>query len=85
MDKIKKEVNDYNKDTIKELTNIYNKLSDSLDKSYLYGQKTGFEEILARPRHRGKKSAKYIPSKSIKNYLIEKRQNQLFFVIIEVK
>ena len=72
MDKIKKEVNDCNKDMIKELTNIYNKLSDSLDKSYLYGQKSGFEEILVWLRHPQNKSTKYISPKSIKNYLIEK-------------
>ena len=45
MDKIKKEVNDCNKEVVKELSNLYNKLSDSLDKSYYYGQKSGYEEI----------------------------------------
>jgi hypothetical protein len=70
MDKIKKEVNDCNKEVVKELSNLYNKLSDSLDKSYYYGQKSGYEEILAWFTQN--KSQKFISPKKIKNYLIEK-------------
>ena len=72
MDKIKKEVNDCNKEVVKELSNLYNKLSDSLDKSYYYGQKSGYEEILAWFKQSQNKSIKYISPKKIKNYLIEK-------------
>ena len=72
MDKIKKEVNDCNKVVIKELSNLYNKLSDNLDKSYYYGQKSGYEEILAWFKQSQNKSIKYISPKKIKNYLIEK-------------
>ena len=72
MDKIKKEVNDCNKEVIRELSNLYNKLSDSLDKSYYYGQKSGYEEILAWFKQYQNKSIKYIPPKNVKNYLIEK-------------
>ena len=72
MDKIKKEVNDCNKEVIKELSNLYNKLSDSLDKSYYYGQKSGYEEILAWFKQSQNTSVKYISPKKIKNYLIEK-------------
>ena len=72
MDKIKKEVNDCNKEVIKELSNLYNKLSDSLDKSYYYGQKSGYEEILAWFKQSQNTSIKYISPKKIKNYLIEK-------------
>lgn len=70
MDKIKKEVNDCNKEVVKELSNLYNKLSNSLDKSYYYGQKSGYEEILAWFIQN--KSQKFISPKKIKNYLIEK-------------
>ena len=72
MDKIKKEVNDCNKEVVKELTNLYNKLSDSIDKSYYYGQKSGYEEILAWFKQSQNKSVKYISPKKINNYLIEK-------------
>ena len=72
MDKIKKEVNDCNKEVIRELSNLYNKLSDSLDKSYYYGQKSGYEEILAWFKQYQNKSIKYISPKKVKNYLIEK-------------
>ena len=72
MDRIKKEVNDCNKEVVRELSNLYTKLSDSLDKSYLYGQKSGYEEILAWFKQSQNKSIKYISPKSIKNYLIEK-------------
>ena len=57
---------------IKELSNLYNKLSDNLDKSYYYGQKSGYEEILAWFKQSQNKSIKYISPKKIKNYLIEK-------------
>lgn len=72
MDKIKKEVNDCNKEVVKELTNLYNKLSDSIDKSYYYGQKSGYEEILAWFKQSQNKSVKYISPKKMNNYLIEK-------------
>lgn len=72
MDKIKKEVNDCNKEVVKELTNLYNKLSDSIDKSYYYGQKSGYEEILAWFKQSQNKSLRFISPKKIKNYLIEK-------------
>jgi len=72
MDKIKKEVNDCNKEVIRELSNLYNKLSDSLDKSYYYGQKSGYEEMLAWFKQYQNKSMKYISPKKINNYLIEK-------------
>jgi len=72
MDKIQKEVNDCNKEVVKELSILYNKLSESLDKSYYYGQKSGYEEILAWFKQPQNKSNKYISPKIIKNYLIEK-------------
>ena len=72
MDKIKKEVNDCNKEVVRELSNLYNKLSNNLDKSYYYGQKSGYEEILAWFKQSQNKSIKYISPKKIKNYLIEK-------------
>ena len=72
MDKIKREVNDCNKEVVKELTNLYNKLSDSIDKSYYYGQKSGYEEILAWFKQSQNNNIKYISPKKVKNYLIEK-------------
>jgi hypothetical protein len=72
MDRIKKEVNDSNKEVIKELSYLYNKLSDCLDKSYYYGQKSGYEEILAWFKQSQNTSVKYISPNKIKNYLIEK-------------
>ena len=72
MDKIKREVNDCNKEVVKELTNLYNKLSDSIDKSYYYGQKSGYEEILAWFKQSQSNNIKYISPKKVKNYLIEK-------------
>ena len=72
MDKIKKEVNDCNKQVVRELSNLYNKLSYNLDKSYYYGQKSGYEEILAWFKQFQNKSIKYISPKKIKNYLIQK-------------
>jgi hypothetical protein len=47
MEKIKKEINDYNKDIVKDISNLYNKLSSNIDKSYYYGQKSGYEEMLS--------------------------------------
>ena len=63
MDKIKKEVNDCNKEVVRELSNLYNKLSYNLDKSYYYGQKSGYEEILAWFKQFQNKSIKYISIK----------------------
>ena len=80
MDKIKKEVNDCNKEVIRELSNLYNKLSDSLDKSYYYGQKSGYEEILAWFKQYQNKSIKYISPKKINNYLIEKGAKSKFLL-----
>jgi hypothetical protein len=72
MDKIKREVNDCNKEVVKELTNLYNKLSDSIDKSYYYGQKSGYEEILAWFKQSQNNNIRYVSPKKVKNYLIEK-------------
>ena len=72
MEKIKKEVNECNKELVREVSNLYIKLSDNLDKSYLYGQKSGYEEVLAWLKQSSNKSIKFISPKSIKNYLIEK-------------
>ena len=78
MDKIKKEVNDCNKEVVKELTNLYNKLSDSIDKSYYYGQKSGYEEILAWFKQSQSNNIRYISPKKVKNYLIEKGAKSKF-------
>lgn len=72
MDKIKKDVNDCNREVVKELTNLYNKLSDSIDKSYYYGKKSGYEEILSWLKQSQNKSNKYITPKKFNNFLIEK-------------
>ena len=74
MEKIKKEINDYNKDIVKDISNLYNKLSSNIDKSYYYGQKSGYEEMLSFFKQYQNKSIKYISPKSISNYLLQKSE-----------
>ena len=46
MEKLKKDVNDSNKEIVKQLSGLFTKLSNSIDQSYYSGQKSAYEEIL---------------------------------------
>ena len=69
MEEIKKSINENNKEIIKQLQGLYNKLSNNLDKSYYHGQKTAYEEMLIWLKNSKKL---IIPPDEIKKYLIEK-------------
>ena len=72
MEKIQKDINDWNKEVVRDLTNLYNKVSASIDKSYYLGQKSGYEEILAWLKQPQNKSQRFIPPKKMNTFLIEK-------------
>ena len=72
MEKVKKDLNDCNKEFIKEFSEIYKKLSNSMDESYYLGQKDAYEEMLLYFKNSQNRSMKFIPPKNVKNYLIEK-------------
>ena len=72
MEKLKKDVNDSNKDIVKQLSGLFTKLSNSIDQSYYSGQKSAYEEMLIWLKNSQNKSMKFIPPKTIKNYLLEK-------------
>ena len=72
MDKLKKDVNDSNKEIVKQLSGLFTKLSNSIDQSYYSGQKSAYEEMLIWLKNSQNKSMKFIPPKTIKNYLLEK-------------
>ena len=72
MEKLKKDVNDSNKEIVKQLSGLFTKLSNSIDQSYYSGQKSAYEEMLIWLKNSQNKSMKFIPPKTIKNYLLEK-------------
>ena len=72
MDKIKKNLNNSNKEIIEQLTGCFNNLSNCLDQSYYTGQKSAYEEMLIWFKNCQNKSMKFIPPKNVKNYLQEK-------------
>ena len=72
MEKVKKDLNDCNKEFVKQFSEIYKKLSNSMDKSYYYGQKDAYEEMLLWFKNSQNRSIKFIQPKTVKNYLIEK-------------
>ena len=72
MEKLKKDVNDSNKEIVKQLSGLFTKLSNSIDQSYYSGQKSAYEEMLIWLKNSQNKSMKFIPPKTIKNYLFEK-------------
>ena len=72
MDKIKKNLNNSNKEIIEQLTGFFNNLSNCLDQSYFTGQKSAYEEMLIWFKNCQNKSMKFIPPKNVKNYLQEK-------------
>lgn len=72
MEKLKKDVNDSNKEIVKQLSGLFIKLSNSIDQSYYSGQKSAYEEMLIWLKNSQNKSMKFIPPKTIKNYLLEK-------------
>lgn len=78
MDKIKKDVNDYNREVVKELNILYQKLSNTIDRSYYLGKKTGYEEILEwlKQFQSQNKSNKYVNPKKFNNFL-EKNNNNM--------
>ena len=75
MDKIKKDISDTNKQILKQLTNLYNKLSNNLEQSYYYGQLSGYEEILNWLNSYQNNSNKFIPPEKIANFFKEKGVN----------
>ena len=72
MEKIQKDINDWNKEVVRDLTKLYNRFSASIDKSYYLGQKSGYEEILSWLKQPQNKSQRFIPPKKINTFLIEK-------------
>jgi hypothetical protein len=72
MEKLRKDVNDSNKEIVKQLSGLFTKLSNSIDQSYYSGQKSAYEEMLIWLKNSQNKSMKFIPPKTIKNYLLEK-------------
>ena len=72
MEKIKKDINDSNKEIVKQLSGLFTKLSNSIDQSYYSGQKSAYEEMLIWFKNSQNKSMRFIPPKNIKNYLLEK-------------
>ena len=72
MEKIKKDLNDCNKEIVSQLSLLFNKLSNNLDQSYYSGKKSAYEEMLIWFKNSQNKSMKYIPPKVVKNYLLEK-------------
>ena len=72
MEKLKKDVNDSNKEIVKQLSGLFTKLSNSIDQSYYSGQKSAYEEMLIWLKNSQNKSMKFIPPKKNKNYLLEK-------------
>ena len=72
MENIKKDLNDCNKEVIKQLSELYKKISNSMDKSYYHGQKDAYEEMLLYFKNSQNRSTKFIPPKNVKNYLTEK-------------
>ena len=72
MEKIQKDINDWNKEVVRDLTSLYNKVSASIDKSYYLGQKSGYEEVLAWLKQPQNKSQRFIPPKKMNTFLIEK-------------
>ena len=72
MEKIKKDLNDTNKEILKQLSGLFSKLSNSIDQSYYLGQKSAYEEMLIWFKNSQNKSMKFIPPKNVKNYLLEK-------------
>ena len=72
MEKIKKDLNDTNKEILKQLYGLFSKLSNSIDQSYYLGQKSAYEEMLIWFKNSQNKSMKFIPPKNVKNYLLEK-------------
>ena len=72
MEKIKKDLNDSNKEIVKQLSGLYNKLSNSIEQSYYQGQKSAYEEMLVWFKNSQNNSVKFISPKTVKNYLIEK-------------
>ena len=72
MEKVKKDLNDCNKEIIKQFSELYKKLSNTMDESYYLGQKDAYEEMLIYFKNSQNRSIKFIPPKNVKNYLIEK-------------
>ena len=75
MEKIKTDINECNKEAAQKLIVLYNKLSNSLEQSYYYGQMTAYEDILKWLKNYENKSMKFIPPENIKNYFKEKGAN----------
>ena len=72
MDKIKKDINDSSKVIIRQLSDHYIKISKNIEKSYYYGQKDAYEEMLTWFKNSQSRSIRFIPPKTVNNYLLSK-------------
>ena len=72
MEKIKKDLNDCNKEILNQFTGLYYKITNNFDKSYFYGKKAGYEEMLTWFKSYQNNSIKFISPKSVKSYLTDK-------------
>ena len=64
MEKVKKDLNEFNKEIIKQFSELYKKLSNSMDESYYHGQKDAYEEMLLYFKNSQNRSIKFIPPKN---------------------
>ena len=76
MEKIKKNINECNQKVVKQLSNLYNDLSNSLDQSYYYGQISAYDEMLEWVKNFQNKSMKFIPPENIKYFFKVKGATQ---------
>ena len=72
MEKIKKDINDSSKVIIRQLTDQYIKISKNIEQSYYYGQKDAYEEMLTWFKNSQNRSIRFIPPKTVNNYLLSK-------------
>ena len=63
---------DSNKEIVKQLSVLYNNLSNNMNQSYYQGQKSAYEEMLLWFKNFQNKSTRFLPPKTVKDYLMEK-------------
>ena len=72
MEIIKKDINDSSKVIIRQLSDQYSKISENIEKSYYYGQKDAYEEMLTWFKNSQNRSIRFIPPKTVNNYLLSR-------------